>query len=192
MHNPALDLIRRCTAPLHAKLDKASSLTKIANPDCSLTEYQQAMYGLALTYQQIDTALLAAAAHCPVELPTYESRMPYLLEDLRHLGIPAPEVAGSLLSPPSSAASYLGMRYVIEGSNLGAKVIASNLSRAKISSQINHANRFWSGTNPWHNCWPIMLKQLAALQSRSETAQAARAARRTFRHFTNCLLVKQG
>jgi len=79
------------------------------------------------------------------------------------------------------------MRYVIEGSNLGAKVIASNLSRSNIATHITLADCFWSNTNPWHNCWPIMVRLLAVLQSRAEIAQSAWAARRTFHHFINCL-----
>lgn len=188
MCNPALNFIRDYTALLHAKLDKDSSLSKIASGDCSFAQYQLAMYGLARAYQQIDAALQAGASYCPAELPIYVARLPNLLADLRHMGIAPPAVPGSLLAPPSNCASYLGMRYVIEGSNLGAKVIASNLSRSNIATHINLANCFWSNTNPWHNCWPIMVRLLAVLQSRDEIAQSAWAARRTFHHFISCLL----
>lgn len=191
MFNPALNFIRDCTAPLHAKLDKDSPLSKIASVDCSFAEYQLAMYGLAQAYQQIDAALQAGASYCPAELPSYVARLPILLADLRHMGIAPPAVPSSLLTPPSNCASYLGMRYVIEGSNLGAKVIASNLSRSNIATDITLAHSFWSNTNPWHNCWPIMVRLLAVLQSRDEIAQSAWAARRTFRHFIDCLLLQK-
>ncbi|RFC39655.1 MAG: Heme oxygenase [Candidatus Nitrotoga sp. CP45] len=188
MCNLALNFIRDCTSPLHAKLDKDSLLSKIARADCSYAEYQMAMCGLARAYQQIDIALLAGAPYCPAGLPSYVARVPFLLADLQQMGITSPAVPDSLLTPPSNCASYLGMRYVIEGANLGAKVIAINLSRSGISTQIMLANSFWSNTNPWQNCWPIMVRMLAVLQSRAEIAQSAWAARLTFRHFINCLL----
>jgi heme oxygenase len=182
----ALPLIRRVTSPMHKRLDDGSVLSCLAREDCSLLDYQRAMLGLALAYRQADAALGVALGSTPSGLPPYTPRLPLIEADLAGLGI-ACEARSAPLLVPTTWASYLGMRYVVEGASLGAKVIARNLASAPIAAQLPRMPVFWVSSPPWQGCWPLLMHELSGLTSLSEQVQAAKAARSMFRLFIQCL-----
>lgn len=179
----ALSLIRKSTRRLHAKLDKDSVMSVLASPLCNVHSYQRAMRGLAIAYQHVDSALISAHIHCPAELMVYHPRLPFILADLSAMGLLQPDMQVANILVPSSRAEYLGMRYVIEGAQLGSRVIERNLSQSDIASLLTNARQFWSSGLAWQRGWPLLLNQLSTLQNRTELAQSVRAARSTFQHF---------
>lgn len=187
----ALSLIRKGTYRLHAKLDKHSAMSSLSNRSCKLESYQQAMQGLAIAYHDADGALLASRVHCPEELETYQPRLPLILSDLSAMGLkqPMPHPAG--LCSPSSRAAYLGMRYVVEGAQLGGRLIERNLAQSDIAPTLMHAKQFWSSPITSKNCWPTLLSLLDKLHERNDLADAISTARRTFHHFVKCLSIQQ-
>lgn len=190
MHNLALESIRKNTISLHHQLDKKSPLTKLMTKSCTVEDYQSAMYGLALAYLDIDKVFIKAARHCPASLPPYQARLPVLNQDIKNLGMKLPDPATCSLSPPSGNAGYLGMRYVIEGASLGAKVIRRKLSSSDIAGDIRAASGFWSEKQTRQNCWPALLQELAGLVSRPAIDEASKAASDTFTYFIHCLNIK--
>lgn len=147
------------------------------------------MRGLAIAYQHADSALISAHLHCPVELAVYHPRLPFILADLSALDLQQPDLQVASIAVPSSRAEYLGMRYVIEGAQLGSRVIERNLSQSAIASQLTSARQFWSSGRAWQSAWPVLLNQLATLHDRTELAQSVRVARSTFRHFIASLAI---
>lgn len=182
----ALLLLRRVTNPMHKRLDEGSILSCLAREDCSLLDYQRAMLGLALAYQQADAALNSSPVGAQSSLSTYIPRLPLIEADLAGLGI-AWEASTAPVLVPTTRASYIGMRYVIEGASLGAKVIARNLASAPIAAQLRQTPVFWVSSPPWQGCWPLLMQELSGLTSPSEQVQAAKAARSMFRLFIQCL-----
>lgn len=164
-------------------------MSRLSSPLCEADHYRRAMHGLSLAYHAADHALLAAQATCPASLEPYQPRLPWLLADLDALGVAQPDFQPVSLNVPSSRSAYLGMRYVLEGAQLGSQVIDRNLARSALGPQLVNAKSFWSRRMASPDCWPILLAQLATLQTRDELTQAARAARGTFHHFLNCLSV---
>ena len=162
--NSALQFIRRVTAPLHECLDQGSVLSCLARPDCSLLEYQHAMVGLAQAYRQADGMLATAPANATSNLPPYTPRWPLIAVDLAGLGMSFPALSAPHAGP-TTWAHYLGMRYVVEGASLGAKVITRNLTTSPIASQLPQPPVFWGPSLPWQGCWPLLMHALSGLSS---------------------------
>lgn len=183
----ALQVLRERTAPLHARLDGESALSRLVDPRCSLADYGRAMTLLAAAYAGIDPSLSAGARFCPPGLPPYAPRLPPLSADLRRLSITPPVAPVCTLPTPANRASYLGMRYVIEGSSLGARVIYSALLESVVAQYLAVDQSFWSLAKLWQTAWPAVLKQLAEVSGPEEQDDAANSACLVFEHFIRVL-----
>lgn len=183
----ALHILRERTNPLHARLDSQSDLSILLSPDCSLANYKKATMSLAAAYLGVDSVLAKGKRYCPPALPAYIPRLPHLLADIQQLGFTAPASPVLELSALSSNASYLGMRYVIEGSNLGARVIYRSLQNSAIAQSIGVDKCYWSLAQTWQSSWPALLRQLAELRTHEEWDEAANSAYLVFEHFIHSL-----
>ena len=179
----ALELIRKRTAPLHVRLDRLSDLTLLLSSSCLLADYKKAVMSLAAAYRSVDSVLVKSERYCPPALPAYVPHLPYLLADLQRLGCENPAFPVFKLSAPSGIASYLGMRYVIEGSNSGARVIYRALQKSGIARSIEVEKCYWSLAQTWQTSWPHLLRQLADLGTHDEWQEAAHSACNVFEHF---------
>ena len=182
----------RATARLHRRLDHTPVMARLMAADCSIEDYCSAMTGLLWAYQRVDVALLHASVYQPPEMPAYAPRSPRLWLDLAALQQPAQRWTRPqdflLVAFPAvdSRASYLGMRYVIEGAQQGSRFIRRALAQS-LGEQLSRVGKFWAPEVPWHAHWPANLAQLTELSDSTALVAAARAARRTFRHFIACL-----
>jgi heme oxygenase len=79
------------------------------------------------------------------------------------------------------------MRYVIEGSNLGARVIYRALQNSKIAQPIAVEKCYWSLAQTWQTSWPALLRQLTDLHTQDEWDEAANSACLVFEHFIHFL-----
>lgn len=183
----ALAMLRERTAPLHVRLDRCSDLTMLLSSGCSLADYKKAIMSLAAVYHGVDSVLMKGQRHCPAALPAYVPHLPYLRADMQRLGISVPASPVLELSAPSGKASYLGMRYVIEGSNLGARVIYRALQKTEIAQAIEVDKCYWSLAQTWQTSWPPLLRQLADLRTQDAWHEAADSACSMFEHFIHFL-----
>ena len=143
---------------------------------------------LAAAYRGLDSGLAKGERYCSHALPAYIPRLPHLLADMLRLGFTASPSAAALEIPaPSSNASYLGMRYVIDGSNLGARVIYRSLQNSEIAESIGVDECYWSLAQTWQSSWPALLRQLADLHTFDEWNEAADNACLVFEHFIRFL-----
>ena len=92
---------------------------------------------------------------------------------------------------PQSVAAYMGMRYVVEGAQLGNRIIHKHL-RVAFGSRIEEFGSFWMPDSAFQCNWRDVLNGIARLQSRDSLAAAARAARMTFRHMELSLVSEAG
>jgi heme oxygenase len=166
-------------------------LTVLTNPGLTLDRYLGAMIALQRAYQEIDRLLVQACDWCPAALPPYIPRVPGINRDLAAMALiphdlrPASVHCG--LQPPDTEAKYLGVRYVVEGAQLGSRVIYSHLQEA--FGEFNEFGTFWTPGSIFPCSWPHLLKILGQMESRESLAAAARAARMTFRHMSANLVV---
>ena len=132
---PLLTLLRRVTRERHRQLDADSALRPLNSGRCTLHQYATAMRALASVYACIDPLLDAAGLVLPDGLPVYCARGPVLQRDLSALGgDPLASPRGQSLARPRRLGSYLGMRYVVEGSTLGGTLIARQLAHAPVAA----------------------------------------------------------
>ncbi|MBC7514474.1 MAG: biliverdin-producing heme oxygenase [Herminiimonas sp.] len=181
--------LRQATQRYHDRLDTSSLLAPLLLPDVDLAAYQAAMIAMLRTYDRIDACLLQAPAvtHAAAgtALAPYRPRSPAMQHDLRVMGIaPQPGVASAaaMLDMPATLPAYLGMRYVIEGSQFGNRVIGRNLQTA-FGPRAQDICSAWLPADGTDNGWTSVMAALSALQTRSEVAAALRGARQTFRYF---------
>jgi heme oxygenase len=184
--------LRKATSRLHKRVDCGSVLTSLTIPGVTRDLYRTAMLALRLAYQEIDSALIQAGTACPGSLSAYTPRVPAIDRDLAAMDA-RPDRSRSEpgqvpLPSPKTQAAYLGMRYVVEGAQLGGRIIYSRLYLA-FGAELNRFGSFWiPGAIP-QSSWPDLLRSLALLVTRESLADAARASRATFRQMEMHLAV---
>jgi heme oxygenase len=191
--------LRRATSRLHQRRDQGSVLTVLTIPTgVTLDLYREAMLSLQRAYQEIDWLLVQACALCPAALPPYIPRVPSITRDLNALGVIPHDLRSASghsrlarhhgLRAPDTEAAYPGVRYVVEGAQLGSLVIYGHLREA-FGRRLSEFGTFWTPGSILPCSWPHLLKILARMESRESLAAAARAARITFRHMAANLAV---
>lgn len=175
--------LRVRTRPLHDQLDKGSLLSRLAQPDCSKADYVQAAQALRAVYQQVDECLGQAASLCPPDLPRYEPRAPWLEADLVRLqgklGVPCLQS----LCPPADVSAYLGMRYVVEGAVLGARLIHRALAESPLAEELPIAECFWMRVQSFPITWPSLVRRLGQQTDASSTEATIAGASAVFQLF---------
>lgn len=181
--------LRQATQRYHDRLDTSSLLAPLLLPDVSLAAYQAAMVAMLRTYCRVDACLqqapAAAYATAATALAPYRPRSPAMQHDLRAMGItlqPGIPNAAAILNMPATLPAYLGMRYVIEGSQFGNRVIGRNL-QAAFGTTAQDICSAWLPAAGADGGWTSVMAALSALQTRQEVAAALRGARQTFRYF---------
>lgn len=187
---PPNALLRRATRRLHVRIDKQSVLAPLIRPGITLELYAKAMVALKSAYEEIDSVLLQSSALCPTTLACYMPRAPKIDRDLKALDVRfaslRPARPGLELKLPETEAAYLGIRYVVEGAQLGARFIFGQLS-STFGASIHEFGTFWNPEFYPQGSWPELLNSLTRVESRDGVARCVRAARATFRHMDLCL-----
>lgn len=101
-------------------------------PGLDLPLYARILQRFAEAYACIEPLLYALESNRPAQMPAYRPRLPALQADLARLPdtAPMPELPPlSLPTAADAAAHYLGMRYVLEGSTQGARLISARLEQ---------------------------------------------------------------
>jgi heme oxygenase len=175
---------------MHGRIDQASVLTLLTVPGVTLDLYRTAMQSLKLAYEEIDRLLVDHCGLCPADVPSYTPRGPRIHSDLIALNAgplnPSGAWTGRGLRGLKTEAAYLGMRYVVEGAQLGSRVIYGHL-RMTFGEKLDGFGSFWAPDPARESSWPGVLRSLAQVKSRNSLAAAALTARVTFRHMEHYL-----
>lgn len=176
-----LEHLRQASRQDHHELDHHPLLAPLVRDDLDRTAYVRALAALSGAQAAAEGAAAAALPRLAPDYP-WRSRLAALRADLAELGggetiwrgdIPAPDSPGQLL----------GLLYVLEGSRLGARVIARQLARHLADAP----NRYFAGeTVDWER-----FRTWAESLDPQLPDQAAAAARAWFdlyrRHLDACL-----
>ncbi len=187
---PLATHLRGSTRQAHHALDHHALLAPLVRPALTVGDYARALAALHGPHGALEKMLDGFA---PRE--TFPPRLSDLVADLDRLGVapfpvcvPLPVIT-DIAAPGdmADAATRCGFMYVVEGSNLGAAVIARQLAA---SLPAKAPRRFFSATGKpqrWHAFWRLA----DTLCPPEQYAAAAAAAREAFgfyrRHLDDCL-----
>ena len=171
------DILRQATAVLHARLDSDLAVFDFEN----LMAYRMFLDCTGRALPGIEQDLETSGVETLLPDWPERRRRTALAEDLRGLGLaPAPLAAGT--SQPLSRAQMLGTLYVLEGSRLGATVLARQAETS--SSPAVKSNVRYLSHGKGLRFWPSFQCVLnAAAVSPDEQAAATRSAKRAFEIF---------
>lgn len=120
--------LRAGTRDAHARMETVPALARLQDADLSRDEYVavlQRMHGFHAVFEPI---IAAAVASCPEAAAMLDGARPTALaEDLAWFGAASHSPPGPMPALPCVAAA-LGALYVVEGSGLGARIIARHLA----------------------------------------------------------------
>lgn len=179
--------LREETADLHRRLDRLAPFAALIDGTVSVDAYRDLLGRLAAAYRRIEPSLLRADP--PAALPPYRPRLPALDQDLAALSVPANRLPGRCpaagrtsgeVSAKPGADACLGLRYVIEGSTLGARQMADGLARAGLPF-VAEASRYWAVQRLAQADWAALRGHLRAIDAGAPaSAQALASARHAF------------
>ena len=183
--------LREAVWPLHRQVEHASPLTRVARGEASLMEYTAALrllYGFIAPLESGIAAFATSGAGATALLQAllqaeHWQRVHLLEQDLRVLGLPAEAIRQlpqcAAMPPVTTPAQAVGALYLLEGSRLGGKVIATSLNHALGLDEHNGAAYFSSNGQElgalWHR-FRQMLEEVAAAGHGPAVTEAAQAA----------------
>lgn len=125
-NNALLTALRLGTRDAHARIEQVPAFARLLAEDLTGDEYIAILQRLHAFHGQIEPAIQAALADWPEAAAMLDGTRPCLLaEDLAWFG--APRQSAPPLPVLDNQPAALGALYVIEGSALGARVIARHL-----------------------------------------------------------------
>jgi heme oxygenase len=155
-------LIKQRTGDLHRRLDSAPALLALMRPGLDLPHYARILQRFAAAYARIEPLLRALESSRPAQMPAYRPRLPALLADRARLPdvVPIPELTPLGLPPAADAAAhYLGMRYVLEGSTQGARLISMRLEQ-NLPQLREKTFNYWQLQRDAAAVWPTFIRCL--------------------------------
>lgn len=166
--------LRESTRTLHAQLDALPPMRHLLRPDLGEAEYAEVL-------RMLNTWLHHHAPHLSgLTLPDYaqiDHKFTALARDLKALGRPVDHYPRAICALNRPFA--LGVHYVIEGSFMGARVLAPKIEAALQRSDITHFYRLYGG-NTLANWQQTLATLESELQSPEALQQACDGAREAF------------
>jgi heme oxygenase (biliverdin-IX-beta and delta-forming) len=120
--------LRNHTRAAHASIETVPSLAQLMAPDLTRTTYTRILLGMLAFHAAVEPAIAKALEHLPdaqTLLDGHHQRA--LREDIAFLGA-TPEALSPDVPVLPDLTSGLGALYVVEGGNLGGRVIARHVS----------------------------------------------------------------
>jgi len=177
--------LRETTRAAHRALDHHPLLAPLVRPGLGTEDYARALAALHGPHAALE-ALLAGFA--PAE--DFPPRLPDLDADLAALGV-APGYLRIETPAPADNAARIGLMYVIEGSNLGAAVIARQLATSLPPAAPRAFFAGFGGTARWQRFWRFTAPHCPPGTHDSVAASACAAFAFYRRHLDDCL-ARQG
>jgi len=124
-----LERLRAATRSAHASIETVPRFGRLQAPDLTAADYVETLRRLHAFHAPIESAI----AHClsgnsVAEALLDGSRLAAITADMAWFGA-SPMAPQRLPDQPASVASALGALYVIEGSNLGARVVGKQVAK---------------------------------------------------------------
>jgi heme oxygenase len=186
--------LKSATASLHDRLHQAALFQDLLNGLLSIDRYQVLLASLHAIYQPLEERLVCALSQSANlgALGTYQRRTPLLARDLADLESVGP-VAVIARTPPripdiDRDCQALGALYVIEGSSMGARLMARKLD-SLLPQDHARARRYFDVTALQSaQRWAAVCAVIDTFEERSlETQEMIDVACQTFALFSHML-----
>ncbi len=171
--SPVLEALRAATAEGHRALESTPTMAALGAPDCDEAALARALQVLAAGFGEHEPALAGEA--------WYRPQAPAIRRDLERLGL-APS-APAAVAEDGSAASLVGIAYVLVGSRLGARVTAQRLAQRFGEDFVRGLQYFGAEASFSAPQWRAFQERAGLLEGEEARALACAAAVRTFRRF---------
>lgn len=150
-----LEQLRAATAALHSHLDRHTMMSELMSADLTEARYRQILQHMYPAHQQLESAVQQGAQELRLGYPL-QARLAWLDDDLIKLQCDIPTMAAvknmtnqaelthsETMAPVAigSLPALVGWLYVLEGSRLGAAVIAKRLQRQLPNSPCSFFSR---------------------------------------------------
>lgn len=143
-HSFRLDHLRKHTATAHKRIEKVPALARLIASDLHLAEYKKIIAAMHTFHATIEPAIAQALGGIPDAQACLDGqRLEALADDLCFLGV-SPTAERAPIPFFHCTANALGSLYVIEGSNLGGRIIARHIASSLALGPGNGA-RFYGG-----------------------------------------------
>ncbi len=173
--------LRAATRAAHRALDHHPLLAPLVRAPLLADDYARALAALHGPHAVLETRLSSFA---PQE--DFPPRLPDLEADLAALEV-APFSLRAASPPADSVAARIGLLYVIEGSNLGAAVIARQLATSLPPEAPRAFFANAGGTPRWERFWRFAAARCAPEDYDAACATACAAFAFYRRHLDDCL-----
>ncbi|MGJ7462307.1 biliverdin-producing heme oxygenase [Halomonas sp. MA07-2] len=173
-----LQRLREATRTDHHALDHHPELQRLVRSGLTRESYARSLLAMHGPHAALESAVFEGAVLLSVSDQISPMRLPQLQADLAALGImPQERVMMPGMQVPATRAELLGVRYVLEGSRLGAEVIARCI-RESLGSEVPLS---FLGAPGACRYWPRYVDQAVLdCPGEGEQRQAMVAARRAF------------
>lgn len=135
--------LKEATRPYH---DRLESQLPLNNPELSSEYYREILEDFYGLYVPLEDAFLKQATDSLYEQVLSRRKVPWLIEDLTHLGLTSHDIRSLALCLDlpriTTEAELLGSLYVVEGATLGGQVVSEWWSRSRGSGSLK-CNRFF-------------------------------------------------
>lgn len=182
--------LKAATKPQHQALHNIAILNECLTTNFTRPRYMQLLSGYFAIYSSIEMSLLENQKKLNIELD-YSNRIKYPwiisdLDDLRYDWSTPMSIKIESERLIQKKQHWLGVAYVIEGSTLGAQIIANYLARS-IGTSSDFAGKFFNGygSNTERN-WNEFRTFLESEESEEQT-EIIKAAKGTFNIFIRTL-----
>lgn len=168
--------LRAASAAAHERVDAG---VMRGAPFASAENYKRFMHFQYRLHRRVETLYADPSLQALLPDLAARSRLAALGQDFADLGLTPPEVP---LGPPLDRAEALGWLYVVEGSNMGAAILAKEA--AKIGFTAEHGARHLAGHSEGRaRHWRAFVAALDAVDlSAAEDARTEAAANAAFAH----------
>lgn len=186
---PVLRALREGTREAHDAVERLPAMAALMGPAVTPSEYVTALAGLFAFHATLRGALRQAVAAFRLSLDVPEAPVRALAADLTWFGVPASLAGAPPMAPLVTEAAVHGARYVLEGSALGARVIARHVA-PRLGVAAGEGGSFFCGVSAEaaRRTWASLCEDVSVLEA-AASAEALQGATAAFAHFAACLSI---
>lgn len=180
-HDGARQALHLATKEAHRSLDRHSLLSCLLSRNLTIDQYADALQALFVPHTVLEQRVYGHAPAWMSIAPPFAPRSPLLAADLKALDRCPPAPTSARPAEGECDATWLGRVYVLEGSRLGAAVIARRVGETLGSHVPLQFFNAGISAAQWQSLCALMEQQLSSPDALTQAAASARTAFEDYR-----------